>query len=131
MAADLRTTTGIYLLFLSIYLVSAAGHFFSTDHIGVYLTAQSLVERHSLAIKPINDAARGRDGQYYGAFGLGQSLAVLPLSLRERAQEQRVMPDLLPSGSCRESFEHRPLWPCQSPSDADGEPIPRGAGGIQ
>jgi len=71
---------GIYLFLLSIYLISSAGHFFTTDHIATYLTAKSLVERHELALeKPINDAALGRDGKYYTGLGLGQSLAVIPL----------------------------------------------------
>ena len=51
-----RLKIGIYLLFFSVYLLSSAGHFFATDEIAVYLTTQSLVERHSLAIKPIQDA---------------------------------------------------------------------------
>ena len=52
-----RTKAGIYLLFLSVYLAFTAGHFRSTDEVAIYLTAQSLAERQSLAIKPIHDAA--------------------------------------------------------------------------
>lgn len=80
-AVGFRTKLGIYLLFLSIYLMSGAGHFFSTDHVAVYLTTQGIIERGSLAIKPINDAAKGRDGNYYAVFGLGQSIADIPLYL--------------------------------------------------
>jgi hypothetical protein len=76
-----RTKLGIYLLFLSVYLASGPGHFISSDHVAVYQTAQSLVERHNLAIKPINDTIRGSDGRYYDVFGIGQSIAVIPLYL--------------------------------------------------
>jgi hypothetical protein len=78
---NVRLCLGIYLLFFSIYLLFSAGHFFSTDHIAVYRTTQSIVERHTLAIAPINDEVKGVDGKYYSVFGLGQSLAAIPLYL--------------------------------------------------
>ncbi|MFL5800211.1 MAG: YfhO family protein, partial [Roseiflexaceae bacterium] len=73
-----RTKLGLYLLFFSIYLLSGAGHFFSTDHISVYQTTASLVERGSLTIPHILDTVRSQDGNYYSPFGLGQSLALIP-----------------------------------------------------
>ena len=76
---SLRMKAGIYLLFLSVYLVTGPGHFYSTDHIAVYLTTQSLVEDHSLAIKPIARAVVGRDGKTYGRYGLLQSVVSIPL----------------------------------------------------
>ena len=87
-------TLGIYLLCLSIYLVSGSGHFSSTDQISVYLTTQSLIERGDLAIKPINDTVKGPDGRYYGVFGVGQSLASIPLYLVGRAAESIGSPEL-------------------------------------
>ncbi len=69
---------GIYLCFLAVYLAFAPGHFFSTDEVAVYLTTQSMVTHHSLAIKPINDAVPGRHGAYYGQFGLLQSVLSIP-----------------------------------------------------
>ncbi len=79
------TKLGIYLLFLGVYLISATGHFWSTDHVAVYLTTQSLVENHSLAIKPIHDTAIGQDGKAYAVFGLGQSVLSIPLYLIGKA----------------------------------------------
>jgi hypothetical protein len=73
-----RLKLGIYLLFVAIYLFSSAGHFFSTDHVTVYRTTESMIETGSLAVPPINDTVLGQDGRYYAPFGLGQSLAIIP-----------------------------------------------------
>ena len=81
MQINFKTKLGLYLLFFAIYLISASGHFWSTDHISVYLTTQSLVENHSLAIKPIHDTAVGKDGNSYSVFGLGQSILSIPFYL--------------------------------------------------
>ncbi|HVX29854.1 MAG TPA: 6-pyruvoyl-tetrahydropterin synthase-related protein, partial [Nitrolancea sp.] len=78
-AVSFRLKAGIYLLFLTVYLVTGPGHFYSTDHIAVYLTTQSLVDDHSLAIKPIARAVVGRDGKTYGRYGLLQSVVAIPL----------------------------------------------------
>jgi hypothetical protein len=93
-AASARTFVGIYLLFLAVYLMTCAGHFFSTDHVAVYLTAEGIVERGDLAIKPINDAVPGRDGKHYAAFGLGQPLVVIPLYIVGRFVEDTSSPSL-------------------------------------
>ena len=70
---------GIYLCFLAVYLAFAPGHFFSTDEVAVYLTTQSLATHHSLAIKPIFNTVAGRHGDYYGRYGLLQSVLSIPL----------------------------------------------------
>ena len=80
-AVTTRTKVGIYLLFLTVYLFTGSGHFYSTDHVAVYLTTQSMVEHHSLAIKPIARAVQGRGGAYYGRYGLLQSVVSIPLYL--------------------------------------------------
>ena len=80
-AAGFRIKAGIYALFLSLYLLTAGGHFFSTDHIAVYLTTEDLIDHHSLSIKHIYNAVPGLHGQYYSAYGLGQSLVDIPLYL--------------------------------------------------
>jgi hypothetical protein len=85
---------GLYLLLLGIYLASTAGHFWSTDHVSVYMTTRSLVERGSLAIEHINDTLQGPDGSYYGVFGLGQSLVTIPLYLLGRAVDALASPGL-------------------------------------
>jgi len=58
---DRRTKLAIYGFFVCLYGSSAAGHFFSSDHVAVFMTTESLVERRSLEIKRINDAALGKD----------------------------------------------------------------------
>jgi hypothetical protein len=92
--ANLKTKIGIYLFFLAIYLMAGAGHFFSTDHIAVYLTAQSLIEDHSLAIKPINDTVQGTGGKYYARYQPGQSLLSIPFYLAGRFVESISTPAL-------------------------------------
>lgn len=77
----LRSVLGIYLLFLSVYLVTASGHLWSTDEVAVYLSTKSLVEKQSLAIKHINDTFVGPDGDAYSTFGLGRSILSVPLYL--------------------------------------------------
>ena len=67
--------------------MSGADHFFSTDHVAVYLTTRSLVEDQPLAIKPIHDTVLGLDGRSYGVFGLGQSIVSMPLYLGGRVVE--------------------------------------------
>lgn len=76
-----KIPAGLYLLLLSIYLITASGHFLSTDHVAVHLTAQSLVEDHDLAIQPLNDAVIGPDGQWYAAYGPLTSILSIPLYL--------------------------------------------------
>ncbi len=89
-----RFITGlwVYLLCLAVYLMSGSGHFSSTDHVSVYLTTQSLIEDGDLAIKPINNTERGPDGRFYGVFGLGQSVASIPLYLLGRTAEHLASP---------------------------------------
>lgn len=89
-----RTKLGIYLLFFAIYLISSAGHFFSTDHVTVYRTTESLIENGSLAVPPIQDTVLGQDGHYYSPFGLGQSLAVIPWYLAGKFVEAISTPAL-------------------------------------
>jgi hypothetical protein len=47
--------------------MAGAGHPFSTDQRASYRTTESLVERHSLAIKAIQNAIQGRDGQSWAS----------------------------------------------------------------
>jgi hypothetical protein len=79
-----RAAAGVLLLFLSVYLMTAMGHFYSSDHVSVYLTTASLVDDHRLAIRFINDEVKGVDGEYYSVFGIGQSILSIPLYLAGR-----------------------------------------------
>jgi hypothetical protein len=85
---------GLYLLFLPVYLFSTAGHFFSTDHVAVYLTTESLVERGDLAIKPLRDTVPSPGGGAYSQFGIGQSLLSIPLYLLGTTVEALGSPEL-------------------------------------
>ncbi len=87
---SLRLKLGIYLLFLSVYLMTGPGHFYSTDHVAVYLTTQSMVEDHSLAIKPIARTVVGPDGKAYGRYGLLQSVVSIPLYMIGTAADANV-----------------------------------------
>jgi hypothetical protein len=91
---SLRLKAGIYLLFLAVYLVTGPGHFYSTDHVAVYLTTQSMVEDHSLAIKPIARAVVGRDGKTYGRYGLLQSVVSIPLYAIGTTVDAHVSPQM-------------------------------------
>jgi hypothetical protein len=77
--SGLKTALGVYLLFLSIYLVGASGHFYSSEEIAAYITAKSMVDDHDLSVSRINDTVRGRNGAYFSVFGLGESVAAAPL----------------------------------------------------
>lgn len=92
--AIVRSAAGLYLVCFAVYSLSGMGHFSSTDQIAVYRTTESLVERGDLAIGAINDAVQGPDGRYYGVFGIGQSLASIPLYLLGRAVEGAGSPAL-------------------------------------
>ncbi|MFN8498238.1 MAG: phospholipid carrier-dependent glycosyltransferase [Anaerolineae bacterium] len=76
-----HTLVALYLLFLSVYLLSAPGHFISLDHVHVYLTTQSIVERGSLAIKPLGNSVPAADGLAYSPYVPAQSILSIPLYL--------------------------------------------------
>lgn len=83
----MRTLLGIYLFFLAIYLITCSGHLNVSDEVAVYLTTQSIVERHSLAIDPILDTLPGKDGGYYARYQPTQSVLSIPLYLLGRFVE--------------------------------------------
>jgi hypothetical protein len=82
--AGWRAKAGIYLLFLAVYLAGASGHFYSTDHAGLYLTTQSIVDDGDLSINPILNTVTGRHGASYSPYGIGQALLSTPLYLAGR-----------------------------------------------
>jgi hypothetical protein len=75
----LKTKAGIYLLFLAVYLTGASGHFYSPDHVAVYLTTQSMVNDRDLSISPNLITTQGRNGNTFAPYGIGQSLLAVPL----------------------------------------------------
>ncbi len=90
-----RKLLGLYLVFLAIYLVSGAGHFFSTDHVSVYWVTESLLESGELALpEQMHDSVQGPDGKYYSMYGIGQSLVAMPFYILGRTVEQIATPEV-------------------------------------
>ncbi len=90
-----RFLLGLYLALLAIYLMSGAGHFFSTDHVAVYLVTESLLERGELALPgPMNDSLQGPDGKHYSMFGVGQSLVAMPLYILGKTVDGIATPEI-------------------------------------
>src|SRR5215471_14070949 len=69
----------LFAFFAALYGLSSMGRTNSTDGLDVYNTAKSLLLRHSLAISPDIGTFIGRGGATYAKYGIGQSLAELPL----------------------------------------------------
>jgi hypothetical protein len=55
------------------------GHFIGTDEISAYQMTRSLWERGDLTVGYIVNTFPGRDGKVYSQYGVGQSVAALPL----------------------------------------------------
>ena len=83
----MRTLLGIYLFFLAIYLATCSGHINVSDEVAVYLTTQSIVERHSLAIERVLDTLPGKDGAYYARYQPAQAVLSIPLYVLGRFVE--------------------------------------------
>ena len=79
------TTTGtIFLFFSCLYILTYQGRSNSYDGQSMFATTRSLVEHGTLAISSVSASAFGtigRGGLYYSKYGVGQSLAELPLYL--------------------------------------------------
>jgi Dolichyl-phosphate-mannose-protein mannosyltransferase len=78
----------LFAFFTLLYGLSSMGRFNSTDGRDMYNTAVSLLLRHSLAIPPDIGTFVGRDGASYGKYGIGQSLAEMPLALLDHWAHQ-------------------------------------------
>jgi hypothetical protein len=79
LSVQTRVGIAIYLFLLAAYLVTASGHFYSTDHIQVYETTQSLVEDQSLVIPDGWFGFIGSDGETYSLTEPLQSVLSIPL----------------------------------------------------
>ena len=75
----LRIALWIFLAFSTLYVGLARGHFISTDEVGVYQTTRSLWEDGNLHTGRVGSSSPGRGGLYYSPYGVGQSVAALPL----------------------------------------------------
>lgn len=79
MAGRRRVAVWLFLALSIFYVGITRGHFVSTDEVGVYLTTRSLWEEGSVAVPPVFNAVPGRDGRLYVPYGIGQTIAALPL----------------------------------------------------
>jgi hypothetical protein len=83
--AAATTPGGATLLFFScLYILTYQGRTNSYDGQSMFATTRALVEHGTLAISSVSANAfgtLGRDGLYYSKYGIGQSLAELPLYL--------------------------------------------------
>jgi hypothetical protein len=79
------TAGGALLLFFScLYIVTYQGRTNSYDGQSMFATTRALVEHGTLAISSVSAQAFGtvgRGGNYYSKYGIGQSLAEMPLYL--------------------------------------------------
>jgi hypothetical protein len=83
--AAVTTPGGATLLFFScLYILTYQGRANSYDGQSIFATTRALVEHGTLAISSVSANAfgtPGRDGLYYSKYGIGQSLAEMPLYL--------------------------------------------------
>jgi len=69
----------VYLFFLSLYLVTTAGHIYTIDSFLNYAVTRSLATSGSLEIPRFMMTVEGRGGKHYSKLGIGQSLVGVPL----------------------------------------------------
>ena len=70
----------VFFLFLALYLLTMGGHLYSPDEEILFRMTQSLAERGSLAIEPLQGFAtkKGVDSKEYAQYGIGQPLLTIP-----------------------------------------------------
>lgn len=78
----------LFVFFTLLYSLSSMGRFNSTDGRDMYNTAVSLLLRHSLVIPSDIGTFVGRGGATYAKYGIGQSLAEMPLALLDHWARQ-------------------------------------------
>lgn len=74
----------LFLLLLSLYLMTLGGQLFTSDGAAMYRTTQALVRYHTLAVAPdpgLPQLVIGWDGQTYSGYDLGQPLLAIPFYL--------------------------------------------------
>lgn len=89
------------------YLLTAGGHLYSPDEEVMFRATEALITRGSLAVEPMAmgfGTRRGRGGGEYPQYGLGNSVAAIPLWLLGGA----IAP-LWPDDSMRHVLETRSL----------------------
>lgn len=78
----------LFLFMLTIYLITMAGHFYTTDEEMHYRLIESMVERQTFSIEMNPDeewakwnTVKGIDGKLYSKSGIGQSIGAIPFYL--------------------------------------------------
>ncbi len=88
---------GLFLCFLAFYAATASGHAVTIDGEYYFLTAESLVLRHSFAVEPVVPSDLGRfvlrapNGQIYAKYAPLQSVVEAPFYLVGRALLSRFL----------------------------------------
>lgn len=81
-ASQVGQAGAIFLLFSCVYILTSQGRTNSYDGQSMFATTRSLAQHGTLAISSVSASAfgtRGRGGLFYSKYGIGQSLAELPL----------------------------------------------------
>ena len=76
----MREPLKVFLLFLGIYLATMGGHLYSPDEEILFRTTESICERFSLSIRPLQGFATksGKQGGEYAQYGVGQPILAAP-----------------------------------------------------
>ena len=85
----------IFLFFLSLYLLTMGGHFYSNDHYAMYMVTRNIVEYRSLEIPESPFSIQTAGGQSYSWYELGQSLIALPFYVTGKAADKIFKTDFL------------------------------------
>ena len=85
-----RHSLALFLAFLGFYLLTVSGHFYAVDEETLYVQAESIVERGTIAVPRgawgmvLSPGSIDGDGPAYSIFPPGQSVAALPFYLLGR-----------------------------------------------
>ena len=79
--SQIFTSFLIFFFFLFIYLLSSGGHLYTQDGLIIHKVAENMFKHHHWNITglPPQGLSLGSDGQFYSPYGLGTSLAYIPL----------------------------------------------------
>ena len=86
----IRHSAALFFAFLGFYLLTASGHFYAVDEETLYVQAESIVERGTIAVPRgawgmvLSPGSIDSDGPAYSIFPPGQSVAALPFYLLGR-----------------------------------------------
>ncbi|MBA3052780.1 hypothetical protein KJ959_03820 [bacterium] len=85
----------IFLFFLSLYLLTMGGHFYSNDHFAMYMVTKNIVEKQSLEIPESPFTIKTTSGKKYSWYELGQSILALPFYAAGKLADKIFKTDFL------------------------------------